>query len=58
MFIWLCQVLVAARRIFVAARGIFRCGVQAFCGAWALERAGSVVAAHSLSSCGAWALEQ
>ena len=27
LFIWLCQVLVAACRIFIAARGIFSCGM-------------------------------
>ena len=28
LFIWLCQVLVAARGIFVAVWGIFSCGMQ------------------------------
>ena len=36
LFIWLCQVLVAARRLFVAVRGLPRCGTQA------LEHAGLV----------------
>ena len=46
LFVWLRRVLVAARGIFTATRGIF------WCGARALECAGSVAAARRLPSCG------
>ena len=43
LFVWLCQVLVEACGLFVAARRLL-----SICGLQALERAGSVVAAHGL----------
>ena len=48
LFLWLRQVLVAARGIFVVARGLL-CS----CDARALECVGSVVVARRLSSCSA-----
>ena len=41
---WLCWVLVAACRIFIAVRGLL-----SSCGAWTPEHVGSVVVAHRLS---------
>ena len=51
MFVWLHRVLVAARGIFVVVHRLFVVahGLLAGCGAWALERMGSVVAASGLS---------
>ena len=44
LFIWLRRALIAAHGIFVVAHGLL-----SSCGTWALEHAGSVVAAHGLS---------
>ena len=51
LFIWLHQVLVVECGIFVAALRLFitERGLLSSCGAWALECAGSVVAARGLS---------
>ena len=65
LFMWLCWVFVAARRLSLVAvsGGTLRCGVWAsycsgfsFGGAWALGTWASVSAVHGLSSCGTWAL--